>query len=110
MASAKITVIKKVDMRDLFGENPPPAVDTSKISPQCAKFEEGQEFLLDTDECPPGFCDWAYTDIQRDLVYILSGGDHSWMKDKGVSISCCTDGLMPVIFKIERTEKVDGSS
>jgi len=26
------------------------------------------------------------------------------MKEKGVVISCCTDGLRPVIFKLERIE------
>ncbi|RLB26553.1 MAG: TIGR04076 family protein, partial [Deltaproteobacteria bacterium] len=29
---------------------------------------------------------------------------YPWLKQKGVAIACCTDGLRPVIFKLERIE------
>ena len=105
MAKVKITVVKKVNNKDLFGENPPAAFDENRITPECSKFSEGQEFVLDAPNyCPPDFCAWAYADIQRDIVHILLGGDCHWIKEKGVAITCCTDGLRPVIFKIERIE------
>ena len=103
MAKAKITVVKKVNNKDLFGGNSPAAVD-EKMTPECDRFDVGQEFVVDSPMCPEGFCNWAYADIQRDLVHILFGGYYPWMREKGVAISCCTDGLRPVIFKIEKIE------
>ena len=44
-------------------------------------------------------------DIQRDIFHTLYGGYYPWMKEKGVVISCCTDGLRPVVFKLERIEE-----
>jgi len=104
MAKAKITVVKKLNTNDLYGENPPAPLDKNRV-PECSVFSEGQEFVLDSLlVCPPGFCAWAYADIQRDLMHILWGGDCPYTKKKGVAIACCTDGLRPVIFKIERIE------
>jgi uncharacterized repeat protein (TIGR04076 family) len=105
MAKAKITVIKKLNLKDLYVDKPPAAYDEGRITPECNRFEVGQEFVVDSHKCPPGFCNWAYADIQRDLVHILfTGATIPWMKEKGVSISCCTDGFRPVIFKLERIE------
>ena len=104
MAKVRITVVKKVNNTDLYGENPPAPFDEGRITPVCDKFETGQEFLVDSPNCPDGFCSWAFADIQRDLVHILFGGYYPWMKEEGVAISCCTDGLRPVVFKLERVE------
>lgn len=84
MAKVKITVVKKLNNKDLYGENPPADFDESRITPECIKFSEGQEFVLDTpNTCPPDFCAWAYADIHRDIVHILLGGDYFFIKDKG---------------------------
>ena len=99
MAKAKITVVKRVNNKELFGENSPAA---SNDPPECEKFETAQEFISDEGQCPSGFCPWAFADIQRDIAHILFGGSYPWMKEKGIAISCCTDGLRPVIFKIEK--------
>ena len=105
MATVKITVIKKLNNRKLYGDNPPADFDENWATPICNHFSVGQEFIVvDMPKCPPGFCSWAFADIQRDLVHILFGGSYPWMKEKGVAISCCTDGLRPVIFKIKRIE------
>jgi uncharacterized repeat protein (TIGR04076 family) len=101
MAKVKVTVIKKTDIRDLFGDNPPAKINQKMIKPQCERFEVGQEFIMDLS-CPPGFCSWAFADIQRDIIHILMGGDYPWVEEKGTAIACCTDGFRPVIFKIER--------
>jgi uncharacterized repeat protein (TIGR04076 family) len=102
MARARITVIKKLNLKDIYGENLPVAFDEDRITPECSRFAVGQEFIIDNHNCPEGFCNWAFADIQRDLVHILYGGHYPWIREKGVAISCCTDGLRPVIFKIER--------
>ncbi len=101
MAKVKITVVKKVNSGELFGENPPAAFD---VAPECDQLEAGQEFISGKGECPLGFCPWAFADIQRDIIHILFGGSYPWIKEKGVAISSCTDGLRPVIFKIEKIE------
>ena len=104
MPKVKITVVKKVNAKDLYGDSPPAAFDEKRVTPECDRFTLGQEFVVDNHNCPPEFCNWAFADIQRDLVHILYGGYYPWMKEKGVAISCCTDGLRPVIFKLERIE------
>ena len=104
MAKVKITVVKKVNVKDLYGGNPPAAYDESHITPECRLFDLGQEFVIDSPSCPPNFCGWAFADIQRDLAHILFGGSYPWMKDKRAAVVCCTDGLRPVVFKLERIE------
>ena len=101
MAKVKITVVKKVHNKDMFGDNPP-AEFTAE--PECDQLEVGQEFMSEGAACPSGFCNWAFADIQRDIVHLLFGGSYPWIKDKGVAFPCCTDGLNPVIFKLERIE------
>jgi uncharacterized repeat protein (TIGR04076 family) len=32
----------------------------------------------------------------------MFGGSQPWVKGDGMAITCCTDGLMPVVFKVER--------
>ena len=104
----KITVVKKLNWKELFGQELPAAVHEDLIPPECTEFEVGQEFLIGNSqmiECPPGFCAWAYADIHREIMHILHGGYYPWMKDEGVILTCCTDGFRPVIFKIERIEE-----
>ena len=101
MAKVKITVVKKLHNKDIFGDNPPLGFTAV---PECDKLEVGQEFVLDSPSCPPDFCNWAYADIQRDIVHIFFGGDYPWIKERGAALSCCTDGVRPVFFKLERIE------
>jgi len=102
MAKVKITVVKKVNNKDLFGDTPPAECIAE---PECPAVELGQEFVVkELPECPTGFCAWAFSDIYRDIVHLFFGGDYPWMKEKGVVLSCCTDGCRPVIFKLERLE------
>ncbi|MBN2461163.1 MAG: TIGR04076 family protein [Candidatus Cloacimonetes bacterium] len=72
----------------------------------CELFNEGQQFLVENaNTMPPGFCAWAWVDIHRELVAVMSGGDLEWMKEKGTALTCCTDGFRPVIFKLTRLEE-----
>ena len=102
MAKVKITVVKKLNNKDLFGDNPP-AECTDE--PECPILEVGQEFIIDQLlECPPGFCSWAFADIQREVAHLFLGFNYPWIKEKGVLLESCTDGCRPVIFKLERIE------
>ena len=104
MTKIKITVVKKELKEDLVNEY---AADKNALV-LCPKFEVGQEFILDAGaNIPANFCSWAYADIQRDIIAMYRGANYPWMKPKGAVISCCTDGLRPVYFKIERIETAD---
>jgi len=103
MSRCKITVIKRTVNPELADE-----YCTGRVSP-CECFSEGQEFVCGLEK-PAGFCDWAWRDIHPMIAVLLAGGDFShgefegWMKDAGTMIACCTDGIRPVIFRIERID------
>ena len=102
MAKCRITVVKRMVNRGLIDEH---SSNTSEGFGLCDVFEDGQEFIIDgTPSKPEGFCDWAWGDIHRDVVTTIFGGDFPWMKHPGTAITCCTDGLRPVVFKVERIE------
>jgi len=104
MAKCKITVLKRSFNSDLANEFINSSVE------QCPRFKEGQEFIFQSFQKPEGFCDWAWNDIYKTVVVLARGGDFSkdlfegWMKNDSSMITCCTDGIRPVIFKVERIE------
>lgn len=64
----------------------------------CQAFKEGQEFVVSEVkpwECPPGFCGWAWADMQKIVWGMARGGPTLF-------VTCCTDGYRPVFFKLER--------
>ena len=64
----------------------------------CPVFEEGQEFEIRSPYLrPEGFCAWAWADIRTYIQAAYFGAE-------GPQISCCTDGIRPVYFRIERVE------
>ena len=69
----------------------------------CPYYTAGQEFIVRFNERPEDFfCEWAWNDIHKALMVLMMGGDFSgWMKDGNTSITCCTDGIKPVVFKLE---------
>ena len=107
MIACKITVIKRPVFTDLVDEY------LQKKAGVCPNFTEGQEFIAGYEK-PEGFCDWAWNDLQRYIVALLCDGNFShgmfsgWMKDPDSMIACCTDGIRPVVFKLEKVgiEKV----
>jgi uncharacterized repeat protein (TIGR04076 family) len=101
MATCKITVLKKIINRELVDEFC--SLDLAEQCLGCPHFFVGEEYLVENhNEIPLGFCSWAWADIQKDVMAVMFGASFPWIKQNGVSISCCTDGLMPVIFKIEK--------
>ena len=95
----KITVLKKTDTKQIFGDNPP----MGQAIEACGMFKEGQEFIVGEDgKMPEGFCHWAWNDLYKVVITLMYGGNFPWMKQEGTSVSCCIDGLRPVIFEIRR--------
>ena len=96
----KITVLKKILNEDVAEKYCEPGTSI------CESFEEGQEFLLNEIECPEGFCAWAWDDLHKGVVTLYHRGRFDpYMKQDNLLISCCTDGIRPVVFKIERIEE-----
>jgi uncharacterized repeat protein (TIGR04076 family) len=93
----KITVVKKVSNPEVFRR-----YADRGAQPSCETVEVGMEFVSQGMAMPPDFCSWAWADIQRDVAHLAMGGDFQWMKQRGTMITCCTDGLRPVVFKLER--------
>ena len=105
MAKCKITVVKRSINQELIDEY---LRKTGQDVGRCTAFEDGQEFTVEyLAERPEDFrCDWAWDDIHKVLLALMLKGDFStWMKDGNTFITCCTDGIKPVVFKIERIDE-----
>jgi uncharacterized repeat protein (TIGR04076 family) len=104
MPRCRITVIKKTLNPELAKE-----YCQNDVTP-CPCFEVGQEFTCGLKK-PENFCDWAWRDIHPMVAVLLAGGNFSrdlfdgWMKDDRTMIGCCTDGVRPVIFRIEKIDE-----
>lgn len=98
----KITVIKKLNNNELFGENPPLHFVNSA---ECDWVRLGQEFISDEGSLQKGMCASAFADIQRDIIRLRLGGDYPFFEEKGAILSCRTDGARSVIFKLERIDE-----
>ena len=106
MATAKITVIKRAFHKELVDTYIKKGRSPDGVA-ACSAFQDGQEFIVEGfPKRPEDFpCDWAWADIQRDVAMILFGGGAPWMEKDGSTVTCCTDGLRPVSFLVERIEE-----
>jgi uncharacterized repeat protein (TIGR04076 family) len=101
-SKVRITVVKKLSTGELFGHNPPVTATFEEACPRC---NVGDIYVVPEDgSCPEGFCSWAYADIHRDITHLRFGGDYPFCKEAGTAVQCCTDGLRPVFFKLERID------
>ena len=104
----KITVLKKIDPSIIFNGDVPYRPNTDRLYTICDALEEGDEFFVGFDrEMPRGFCASAWKSISNSLSVIQWGGDYYPNLPEGVAITCCSDGLRPVSFKLERVEGPD---
>jgi uncharacterized repeat protein (TIGR04076 family) len=95
MQKCRITVVKKMFNQELADKN---------IKAPCEVFEVNQEFMLESPEQPGGFCSKAWADIRKDVMAVFFGGNIPWMKKEGTIMTCCTSGIRPVAFLVERVE------
>lgn len=95
----KITVLRRFKPGEVFKK---PPVKGGSID-ACDTYRDGQVFYVEEDgRMPEGFCDWAWDDINKAIQTLRFNGNFEWIDEPGVSVNCCTDGLRPVVFKIER--------
>ena len=96
MATLKITVLKRMANQELADR-----YCVSGVRLPCRNFTEGQEFVVQGGERPTDFCAWAWNDIHKVNLCMVRGGCFSGYKDTNTAIACCTDGIQPVVFKVE---------
>jgi uncharacterized repeat protein (TIGR04076 family) len=102
ISKCRISVIKRSLHEDLVEQY---VRETRAGFGQCGAFEDGQEFVIEAFPLKPeGFCDWAWADIHRDVVAVMFGASYPWIGKSGTAITCCTDGLRPVVFRVEAIE------
>jgi len=101
MHFCKITVLKTMNNQDLAEEYRREDIHQGP----CPFFNVGDEFVVKMiSDKPEDFpCGWAWDDIHKLVMTMMLEGDFSpWMKDGDTFITCCTDGIKPVVFKLER--------
>ena len=74
----------------------------------CPMLKAGQVFYADYAK-PQGLCDEAWKAIYQYVFALAHGGEQlfyygDWIREKGVAICSCNDGIRPVIFKLECTD------
>ena len=99
MTKLRITVVKRLDPDEIFDELP---VERQDWMEPCDIYMDGQEYILDNLAMPEGFCGSAWQTIYPNLRTLWYGGDLPFFAEKGTSVTCCADGVRPVIFKVER--------
>ncbi len=103
LEKVKITVLKVTFDDELAKEYAVPGY------PPCVLHKEGEVFYSNGSQKPAGLCDYAWNSI-RDYVmpiamkggYIF--GEGNWLRHKNMAIVSCSDGIKPVIFKVEGTD------
>jgi uncharacterized repeat protein (TIGR04076 family) len=98
----KITVSKKIEPEYIFGHKL--TTDSGGVISSCPVFEEGDEFITEGLSIPDSFCTFAWAAIYRNLSILFWGGDFDGFLGPGVNYACCSDGVRPVVFKLERLE------
>ena len=106
MAAVRITVVRRIIHKDLSEQYINAALCPGGFG-LCSLFSEGQTFtardsLTKPDDFP---CDWAWADIRRTAAAMERDADPPWFREKGKVVACCSDGLRPVSFLVERVEE-----
>ncbi|UCC19372.1 MAG: TIGR04076 family protein [Promethearchaeota archaeon] len=100
----KITVLKKFTSKDVLGYDF--KFPSGYIVKDCNVVQEGQEFIVEDElKMPEGFWRWAWVDIYRDVAILTMKGNFGEGELTGLKYSACSDGLKPVVFKLERIEE-----
>lgn len=96
----KITVLKRFSPSEIFKKSP---ITPVEYLTACELFRDDQEFIVDENlKMPENFCPFAWHAIFHNVILLAYGGNLPWYLEKGTAINCCTDGLRPVVFKLER--------
>lgn len=105
MKKVKITVLKK----EFFPELADAFLTEGKAVGACPLLNVGDGFMYrGRAEMPKGFCPWAWIDIYRGVSSLAAGASYApWNREAGVQILCCTDGVRPVVFRLEALSEME---
>ena len=99
-SNVKITVMKTLGTKELWGENAP----KSSLEDVCPKFRVGDVYYTEGLSMPKNWpCSWAWHDIFKEVVHLSFDG-RFFVEPGNLIYTCCTDGMRPVFYKIEREE------
>jgi len=102
MKRCKITVLKTMFLEDIAAEYGAEGIGV------CPLHRPGQVFYGDYHK-PDGLCDEAWKAIYQYVFALSHGGTDfykgTWMKEPGVAVCSCNDGVRPVIFKVEALDE-----
>ena len=105
MKRVKITVIRK----EFFPEPADRYLTEGKTVGACPLLEVGDSFVFEGGAVmPEGFCPWAwvqlYPEISRMSIERVprKPNEEYWWRYPDKTITCCTDGVRPVVFLLER--------
>ncbi|MGE5706782.1 MAG: TIGR04076 family protein [Bacteroidota bacterium] len=101
MHEVRLTILKKLRVEEIHGE-----YAKASIPVVCPKGEVGQEYLSKNGEIPERFCPGAWEGLKGKVAQLASGQESPYVKQEGVAIHSCNDGLHPVIFKLERIQSI----
>jgi len=102
MPRCRITVLERTMNRELARR-----YCADPDLPLCDVFHDGEEFILETCDPHPGFCDDGWNAIRGYVFAFLNGGRalyDGWMKNPDQFIACCNDAARPVVFLLERID------
>jgi uncharacterized repeat protein (TIGR04076 family) len=100
----KITVLKTTLDTELAEKYGVPGLTA------CPMLHAGDVFFADYAK-PDGLCDEAWKAIYQYVFALAHGAGNNvfyfgdWIREPGVAICSCNDGLRPVIFKLETTDE-----
>lgn len=105
MHKVRITVLKTTFHPELADKY---LTEGRAVGP-CPLLKEGDQFIYQGEAVmPEGFCPWAWIDVYRNVSGAALGSDTTpWVNQAGRTVECCTDGIRPVIFEIQRLEETD---
>jgi uncharacterized repeat protein (TIGR04076 family) len=96
----KITVTKMLGTKELWGDEAP----ESTAEDVCPRFKVGDVYMTEGMSMPENWpCSWAWHDIFKEVLHLSLGGEF-FIEPGNFIIACCTDGMRPVFYRIEREE------
>ena len=94
----KITILEVPDIGELF--KIPLKLN---FSDPCPFYKVGQEFIVEDEEKPEGFCIYAWNVFWPYIMTLRRGGDYlDFYQESGKVFLCCPDAARPVSVLIER--------
>lgn len=96
----RITVLKKEFYPELADEY----LTEGHAAGPCPILNEGDSFVYEGGAVmPEGFCPWAWIDLYNQISGVAGREENHWYKPN-IAIGCCTDGVRPVVFRLEGVE------